>query len=149
MPTYRVEIMDGQPAFCKPLSDILSELEHGGALRVLSPLEYHTDQQRRWYKGVCLRGLAEWNGDTPYEWDGRLKNLCGHGLLKEEWASTGRGQSLVVDGVESSIRYEIIKRLTIVGVGKRNMTAFIEEILSKAIEMEWPVTPPDPELRRT
>lgn len=134
MPTYRVEIIDSQPAFCKPLMEILGELEHGGAIKILSPLEYHTDQQRKWYKGVCLKGLSDWNGDTADEWDLRLKGLCGVNVLKKESIYFSHGMTA--------------QRMTIVGVGKKNMTEFIENILSKAIEMEWPVTPPDPDLRR-
>lgn len=136
MPTHEVkQMIDGQPTFDKPLADILGELKAGGAIKTLSPVEYHTDRQRRWYKGVCLKGLSEWNGDTVDEWDLRLKALCnGNELLKKETIYLGPGTSCV--------------RLTIVGVGKRNLTAFIENILSKAIEMDWPVTPPDPELRK-
>lgn len=130
MPIHPVQlIVEGGPTFEVSLKDILAELKEGGALQTLSPLEYHTDRQRRWYKGVCLRGLADWNGETPEEWDDRLKDECqGLALLKKEiW----RGK----------------ERLTTKGVGKRNMTAFIENILSKAIERDWPITPPDPELR--
>jgi len=135
MATYKViRIVDGQPTFAVRLSEILTQLEVGGALKVLSPLEYHTDQQRKWYKGVCLKGLSEWSGETPEEWDLRLKALCGGDeLLHKETLHLGPGISL--------------SRQTIVGVGKRNMTAFIENILSRAITMDWPVTPPDPELR--
>lgn len=136
MPTYPVQlIIDGQPTFEKPVTEILAELKEGGALRTLSPLEYHTDRQRRWYKGICLRGLADWNGDTQDEWDLRLKAECnGNELLKKEKIYMGDGQTC--------------DRLTIVGVGKKNMTAFIENILSKAIEKNWPVTAPDEELRK-
>ncbi len=135
MSTYPVQlIIDNQPTFEKPVQEILAELKEGGALRTLSPLEYHTDRQRRWYKGICLRGLADWNGDTQDEWDLRLKALCnGNELLKKEKIYLGNN--------------ETCDRLTIVGVGKKNMTAYIENILSKAIEMDWPVTAPDEELR--
>ena len=141
MPTHLVEsIIDGQPTFAVPLDAILAELQIGGALKTLTPLEYHTEQQRRWYKGVCLKGLSDWNGDTPEEWDLRLKADCGGNELLNRDTILARfrrsGTPLLCD------------RLTIVGVGKKNMTAFIENILSRAIEMDWPVTPPDPELRR-
>ncbi len=136
MPTYPVKsIIEGQPTFEKPLSSILGGLVMGGCIKTLTPLEYHTDRQRRWYKGVCLAGLSDWNGDTVDEWDLRLKALCnGNELLKKETIYLGPGKHCV--------------RLTIVGVGKKNLTAFIENILSKSIEMDWPVTPPDPDLRR-
>ena len=67
MPTYCVKsIVDGQPTFEKPLQEILAEAKIGGALKVLSPVEYITDRQRKWYKGICLRDLAnnDENGET-------------------------------------------------------------------------------------
>ena len=90
MPTYQVKLIDNQPTFSrdrKPvkLQNILDSLEHGGGLKVLTPLEYHTDQQRKWYKGVCIAGLCDWNGETPCEWDKRLKDECGgNELLKKD-----------------------------------------------------------------
>ena len=127
-------MIDGQPTFEKTVPEILSTLKMGGALKTLSPAEYHTDQQRKWYKGICLTGLWDWNGDTKDEWDLRLKALCnGNELLKKEVIYLGYGQTCT--------------RLTIVGVGKKKLTQYIENILSKAIEMDWPVTPPDKELR--
>ena len=133
---YQVkQIINNEPCFEVPLSEILADLKVGGALKTLTPLEYHTDRQRKWYRGVCLKGLSDWSGDTPDEWDLRLKALCnGNELLKKETIYLGPGTSC--------------QRLTIVGVGKKNMTQFIENILSKSIEMNWPVTPPDAELRR-
>ncbi len=134
MPTYPViSIVDGEPTFEKPLQDIAFECKAGGALKILSPVEYHTDQQRKWYKGVCLKGLSDWNGETPDEWDFRLKTLCGSNLLK----------------TQTYHHYKLgdINRLTIVGVGKKNLTQFIENILSMAITKDWPVTAPDKELR--
>ncbi len=136
MPTYPVQaIINGQPTFATPLSKILAQAKPGGALRVLSEPEYITDRQRRWYRGPCLTGLSDWNGDTVDEWDLRLKAECnGVELLKKETIYLGSGTTCT--------------RLTIVGVGKRNMTAFMENILSKAIEKKWPVDPPNPELRK-
>ena len=129
-----ISIIDGQPTFEKPLNEILASLKQGGALKTLSPLEYHTDQQRKWYRGPCLNGLAQWNGDTVGDWDLRLKADCGgNELLRKE-------AIMFADG-------NICTRLTISGVGKKNMTAYIENILSKALEQDWPVTPPDPDLR--
>ena len=140
MATYKVEaIIDGEPTFCVPLNLILAELDIGGALKVLSPLEYHTDRQRKWYRGICLKGLSDWNGDTIEEWDARLKAECGGDeLLNKE---------TVYMGQMSNGKPVVLERRTIVGVGKRNMTTFIENILSKSIEKGWIVTPPDPELR--
>ena len=135
MPTYQVQtIVDGQPTFEVPLNEILADLKIGGALKTLTPLEHHTDRQRRWYKGICLKGLSDWSGDTVDEWDLRLKGMCnGNELLKKETILLENGETCI--------------RLTIVGVGKRNMTQYIENILSLAIEMEFPVTPPDEDLR--
>ena len=136
MPIYTIkQIIDGQPCFEKPLNEILAELQVGGAIKTLSPLEYHTDRQVRWYRGVCLKGLSDWNGDTVDEWDLRLKAECnGNELLKKEIIYLGPGVTCI--------------RLTIVGVGKKNITAFIENILSKGIEMEWPISPPDPNWKK-
>ena len=130
---YQVKIIDGQPTFSAPLSDIIGTIKHGGGLKVLSPIEYHTSQQRRWYRGPCLNGLSEWSGDTVDEWDLRLKALCGASCLKKE--------TIVIES-------GTVWRLTIRGVGKRGMTQFIENILSIAITNDWPVTPPDVELRK-
>jgi len=129
-----VSITDGSPTFEKPLSDILSTLKPGGAIQTLDPNEYVTSRQRRWYKGICLKGLSDWSGDTPSEWDMRVKAVCADGLLKTE--------KIYINSVNT------FNRLTTKGVGKRNMTQFIEQILSKAIEMDWPVVSPDSELRK-
>ena len=135
MSTYPViAFIDNQPTFEKPLGEILAEVKPCGAIKILSPIEYHTDQQRKWYKGVCVRGLSDWNGDTPSEWDLRLKMLCGDELLKTELIYFDEGK--------------YVKRRTIRGVGKKNLTQYIENILSIAITNDWPVTPPDSELRR-
>lgn len=135
MPTYQViSIIDNQPTFEKPIEDILSKCKAGGAIKILDPIEYHTEQQRKWYKGVCLKGLSDWNGETIDEWDFRLKTLCGSNLLKTD---TWKFQNVVT-----------VNRLTIVGVGKKNLTQFIENILSLAITEDWPVTAPNKELTR-
>lgn len=136
MPIYPVvSIVDNEPTFEVLLGIILADLKAGGALKTLTPLEYHTDRQRRWYKGVCLQGLSDWNGDTPDEWDLRLKALCGgDDLLKKEVLYLGLGNKFI--------------RPTIINTGKRNMTQFIENILSLAITEGWPVTPPDKDLRK-
>ena len=141
MATHRiVDVIDDQPTFDVPVAQIWAECEAGGAIKVLSPVEYHSDRQRKWYKGVCLRGLSDWNGETPEEWDARLKAECGGDeLLKTEQIYMGR---------MSNGQPVLHSRRTIVGVGKKNMTAFIENILSKATTEDWPVTSPDPELRR-
>ncbi len=136
MSTYPVKTISNRgPSFEKPLDEILAELRLGGAIKILSAVDYITDAQRRWYRGPCLHGLSDWNGDTVDEWDLRLKAECnGVELLKTETIFLGVGMTCT--------------RLTIKGVGKRNMTQYLENVLSKGIEREWPVTEPDSSLRR-
>ncbi len=142
MPTYQVQqIVDGQPCFEKPLDEILVDLKEGGALQTLTPLEHHTARQRRWYKGVCLKELVanDQNGETAGWWDDEVKRCCrGLDFLKKEiyYFETDSGQKIPVG------------RLTIVGVGKKNMTNFLEEILSVSMVKGWGISPPDPDLRR-
>ena len=142
MATYPViSMVNGEPTFAVTLQSILASLEAGGAIKTLTPLEYHTDRQRRWIKGVCIKRLSDWSGDTPEEWDLRLKALCGGDLLKTETLYLGPGTTC--------------KRQTIVGVGKKNLTQYMENILLKSIELDWAdtegnpiVTPPDSDLRK-
>ncbi len=136
-----IDIIEGQPTFEVPLSEILSNCKKGGAIKVLNPLEYITERQRRWYKGVAIPALVKWdeNGETAEWWDTELKKECG-GLayLKKE--------IFFFDDMAGS-RFGV-GRLTTKGVGKKNMTNFIEEILSKAITKGWPISAPDPDLRK-
>jgi len=148
MPTYRVKSIIGhQPLFhgsgdsLKFLDEILAELKIGGGLKILTPAEYITDQQRRWYKGVALPLLVKWdeNGETVGWWDTEVKRQCrGLALLKKEifYFEDGLGNKIGTG------------RLTTKGVGVRNMTDFIEEFLSVAMVKGWPVTAPNPELRK-
>ncbi|KKN77660.1 hypothetical protein LCGC14_0357850 [marine sediment metagenome] len=145
MSTYPVKlILDDGPTFEKPLSEILSELSLGGAIKILSAIDYITDAQRRWYKGVCLPALvkADENGETAEWWDTECKRLCG-GL-----AYLKRDVIFVEIGFAGGKQTVGVGRLTTKGVGIRKMTAFIEEILSQAMQRGWPVSPPDPELRK-
>ena len=142
MPTHQVKTMvDGQPTFEKPLNAILGELQVGGAIKTLSPLEHHTDRQRRWYKGICLRDLVknDENSETQGWWDTEVKKKCkGLDLLKKE-----------IFFIDDSAGGRFgVGRLTIKGVGKRNMTLFIKEILSQSISRGWDIGPPDPDLRK-
>jgi hypothetical protein len=142
MTMYEVKsIVDGQPTFEKKMPEILAELKVGGAIKTLAPVEYITDRQRRWYKGVALPQLVKWdeNGETIEWWDTEVKKKCsGLKYLKKE--------IYFFEDVTGN-RYPI-GRLTTTGVGKKNMTDFIEEFLSKSMQLGWPVTAPDPELRR-
>jgi len=139
---YKVQsIINGQPTFSFPMNLILSELEIGGALKILSPLEYHTDRQRAWYRGVAVPALAEQLALSIEEADHLLKAACGgDDILKREMIYVGKlsnGQPVCHE------------RMTIVGVGKKNMSIFIDNILAEAVTHEWRIQPPEPELRRT
>ena len=134
-----ISVVDDEPAFEHDLKAFVVGMKSGDALRRMDALEYHTYRQRNWYRGICLRGLADWNGDSIDDWDMRLKAECGgNELLKKQpvvYGKTPDGQLLVC------------YRLSIQGVGKRNMTQYIENILSKAIEKDWSIEPPNEELR--
>ena len=145
MPTYQVKmITDDGPTFEKPLDEILSDLSVGGAIKTMTAVEYITDRQRRWYKGICLPALVKHdeNGETAEWWDTAVKRLCG-GL-----AYLKKDIIFVEIGLANGTQTVGVGRLTTKGVGKRNMTAFIEEILSQAMQRGWPVSPPDPDLRK-
>ena len=76
MPTYEVKmITDDGPTFEKPLAEILSDLCVGGAIKTMTAVEFITDRQRRWYKGVCLPSLVKHdeNGETEAWWDEKVK----------------------------------------------------------------------------
>ena len=138
MKTYPVKMIeiDGREVgtFEIPLDTIIRTLKPGGALAVIDPLEAHTSRQRAWYKGICLPGLAE-NGDSVFFWDHKLKSECnGLELLNRETFA-------LMDG-------SIVGRLTTVGVSKSRMTQFIESILTWAMDNDWPVNPPDADLRK-
>lgn len=68
-----ISIIDGQNTFEKPLEHIATEVKPGGALQVLAPEEYITDQQRKWWKGVLLKHLSRDTGDSIHWWENRLK----------------------------------------------------------------------------
>lgn len=141
MPTYQVkDIINGQPCFEKPLSEILGELKRDGGIDILDPVKYVTAQQRKWYKGVCLPWLVNHevinkNQESFAWWDMEVKKQCdGLNLLKMEYKQW-------FDGT-------VTARLTTKDVGKRKMTAFIKEILAKSVEKGWGICPPDKDLRR-
>jgi len=101
---------------------------------VLNEDEAITDRQRRWYRGVALTGLSEWNGDTKDEWDYKLKTECGSEIFKM---------------LEFPYEGKTYKRPeSITNKSKKQMSEYIENILSVAITEGWPVYPPDPSLRR-
>ena len=133
---YQVKSMiDGQPTFEKPLDAILSELEPGGALQVLTPLEYHTDRQRKWWKGILLPALAKDSGDSVGYWETKLKLA----VLPDEFAPyyVPMGKQI----------FPIIPSIT--RLSKKKMNMLIEGSVDKCHEWGflW-VTLPDKELRK-
>jgi len=109
-------------------------------IKVMGESEYITYRQRNWYKGVCIPTLVkkDENGESKWWWDMELKKECnGLALLKKD-----------IFFFEDQAGNQIgIGRLTTKNVGRKNMTAFIEEILSKRQEKGWDIDPPDKELR--
>jgi len=138
----KIDDPNGEPCFEIPLKEILATLDMGWALQVLKPKEYHTARQRAWYKGVLLPYLFDQTGHSKAWWDHEIKKHCeGLALLKKEILLTDNGTPL--------------GRLTIVGVGKKNMTEFINNIIDKNTDEtfkekhDWPyIPPPDSELRK-
>jgi hypothetical protein len=112
-------------------------------IKVLTETEYITEQQRKWYKGVCLPFLAARNdhAETIDWWDTEVKSKCkGLAYLKKE--------GIVVEiKLGDEITRVTIGRLTTKGVGKKNMTNFINEILSVSNKEGWGLTAPNKELR--
>ncbi len=139
---YRVHnIIEGQPTFDVPLQLILDELKPGGALKVLSPQEYRTLQQTRWYKGVCIKGLSAWSGESEDWWDAEVKSTCGKGLVIFSHTRWNREEKREEDVY------------TIKGMGVRAMSKFIENILLVSAEKwitaegQMVIHPPDPEMK--
>ena len=113
------------------------------AIKVMGEIEYITDRQRKWFKGVAIPHMVknDPNGETSEWWDVEIKTKCkGLAYLKKE------GIVMEVKLGDETQRITI-GRLTTKGVGKRKMTAFIDEILSQSIHRGWGIAPPDPDLR--
>ena len=142
MPEYQViSMINGKPTFEVPLSEILKQLRPGWALKIISPAEYITDRQRRYYKGYVLPTLAknDENGETVGFWDIEVKKRCkGLDYLNKE----------IFYYQDESGHIIPIGRLTTKGVGKKNMSMFLEEILSVSVIEGWPISPPDENLRK-
>lgn len=143
--TFRiVDVIDGVPTLEVPIEKMWEDCKPGGAFKRLDPIEFITDRQRRWYKGVCLRDLVKYdeNGETKAWWDLEVKSKCnGLAYLKKE----GIDFELKLGDEVTRVT---IGRITTKGVGKKNMTLFIEEILSKSMSEGWNIGPPDPDLRK-
>lgn len=134
MPKYfQGRTIDGQAMTQWPTIHHEAAKHNHFVIVVLDEDEAITDRQRRWFKGVCCKGLSEWNGETVDEWENRLKNECGSEIFK------------IITSMVEDKEYKHFESIS--NKGKRPMTNFIENILSKAIEKDWPVYPPDPDLR--
>jgi len=136
MPTYQVQtIVDGQPTFAVPLNEILADLKAGGALQTLSPLEYITQQQVRWFKGVLLPALAEDSGDSMGYWETRLKLTILPDDFQPYYVPIGKQVFPVIPSITK--------------LSKRKMNILIEDSVEKCHEWGflW-VTLPAKELRK-
>jgi len=102
-----VSILEGQPMFDAPLSELLKECEVGGVVQVLSPKEYISYQQIKFWKGVLLPKLAE-NGDPVNWWENTLK----FAVMPDEFTP----EIVVVKGRE----YVTIPSITKLGIKKMN-----------------------------
>lgn len=123
-------MVDGQPCFETPLQEILKGLDVGWGLQVLTPLEYITSQQRKWFKGILLPALSKDNGDTVHEWQGKLVEA----IFPDDCKYDKNG-NLIYPSIQ--------------GYGKRKMNTLIEESVAKCHTwgFTW-VTLPERELRR-
>jgi len=130
---FQGRTIDGQPLTQWPTIQHEAAKYPHFVISVLNEDEAITDRQRRWYKGPCLTGLSEWNGETKDEWDYRLKIECGAEIFKVQKYQYG---DMVYWRPES-----------IANKTKKQITEYIENILSTAITNGWPVYPPDPDLR--
>lgn len=133
-------IIDGLPTFETPLDEILADMKLGGALKVLTPLEYITGQQIRWFKGVLLKSLHEDTGDSVAVWEARLKR----NVMPDDFPPI-----VVQDGANVYITLSSITKL-----GKRKMGELIESSVNHLRDesiygdkFSW-VTLPDKELRK-
>ena len=134
MPTYKVmDMIDGLPTFQEPLNSILAHCQKGGAIKVLSPLEHHTDQQRAWFKGVLLPSLAKETGDSVRHWETRIiMELFPHDVT---YVAVNNQVCPIVPSISQ--------------YGKNKMKTLIEESVDKCHDwgFSW-VTLPDRELRK-
>ena len=141
MPTYQVKLIDNQPTFSrdrKPvqLQEILDSLKHGGGLKVLSPAEYITLQQIRWFKGILLPALEKDTGNSVTWWETTLKTA----VLPDDFPIT----------VERIGELELIQIPSITTLSKKKMTMLIKGSVSHCRDecnLMW-VTLPDEELRQ-
>lgn len=126
-----INIVDGMPTFRLPIMDIIAKCKKGWAVRLLTPAEYISYQQIKWWKGVLLRSLAEDSGNSMAYWETKLKTTV----------------------MPDSFRPEVIGDITIMpsvsSLPKSKMSDLIEGSVAQLHEwgFTW-VTLPDSSLRK-
>lgn len=136
MATHEViDIIDGLPTFAVPLETILAECERGGAVKILSPAQFITEQQTRWWKGVLLPALAKDNGDSKTAWEIKLKLAVLPDLFQPEAVLVGQSAFMLIPSITK--------------LSKKQMGDLIDGSVQQLHEWEfmW-VTLPDETLRR-
>jgi hypothetical protein len=128
-----VSLREGYPLFDGKLSDLLIECKVGSAVQVLSPKEYISSQQIKFWKGILLPELAK-NGDTVDCWENRLKLE----VMPDEFEP----EIIVINGKE----YAKIPSITKLGI--KNMNLLIEGAVAKCRGWGFEVTLPDVTLRK-
>ena len=74
MKAYKViSVIDGIPTFEKGVEDIAKECVIGGGLQILTPDDFLSYQQIKWWKGVLLPAFSKSTGDTKDTCETRLK----------------------------------------------------------------------------
>ena len=134
--TYKiVDVIDGVPTFEVPIERIWEGCKPGGAFKRLDPIEYHTDQQRRWWKGVLLPALAKDTGDSIAYWETKLKLAVMPDKFQPQYHAFGKQV------------FPVLPSITI--LSKKGMNILIEGSVDKCREwgFVW-VTLPDKELRK-
>ena len=131
-----VEIRDGQPIFDRPIKELLDKCEVGGILQVLTPTEYISLQQIKYWKGVLLPALAKDSGDSVEYWETLLKTQVMPDDFTPFYVPIGKQVFPVVPS---------INKLSI-----KKMNQLIEGSVAKCHELglTW-VTLPDSELRKS
>lgn len=130
-----VSIVDGQPAFDKPLSDLLGQCVPGAALQLLTPDKYISSQQIKWFKGVLLPALSKDTGDSIEYWETLLKTSVMPDEFMPFYVPIGRQV------------FPIIPSINTLSIKKMNQ--LIEGSVAKCHELGlmW-VTLPDSSLRK-
>ncbi len=130
-----ISMVDGQPTFKVELPLILAECSVGGAIKILTPDQYHTDQQRNWWKGILLPALENDTGEARQQWEMRLK----FAVMPDDFSI----QIINVNGLD------IASVPSITTLGKRKMSELIDGSIRQlhVWGFGW-VEHPDPERRR-